>query len=219
MHYSCNGVTVFAEDAAKPASQYSSYVVDLLNELGPFRNGLDYGCGKLRYATCLYHLTKTLTVVDSTAQIERDQLLFGIRTTVREYVRKYWAATRALDVEQFRSDLRCYDFALCSNVLSSVPDCCDRTAILALVGSRLARNGRLLVSCQYTNSYFSDKMRDKETLKYNDGFLLGSSRRASFYGLIPLPKLESYVVAAGLSVCESWRHNQSAYVVAAKGIL
>jgi hypothetical protein len=59
-------------------------------------------------------------------------------------------------------------------------------------------------------------MRDDGTKKYNDGFILGNATRASFYGLIPLPKLESYCVASGLSICQSWRNNQSAYVIAQK---
>ena len=216
MHYTCNGLTIFAEDAAKPASQSSSYVVELLNKRGRVRNGLDYGCGRLRYATHLYHLTRTLTVVDSSDQLDRTQLLFGTRTTVRKYVSMFWTATRPLDTDQFANDSRRYDFALCSNVLSSVPDCSDRIDILSRICLRLEKNGKLLVTCQYTNSYFCDKMRDEGTLKYNDGFLLGNATRASFYGLIPLPKLESYCVAAGLVICQSWRNNQSAYVIAQK---
>jgi hypothetical protein len=219
MRYTCNGLTIFAEDAAKPASQSSSYVVELLNRIGPFRHGLDYGCGRLRYATHLYHLTRTLTVVDSTVQLDRTQLLFGTRTTVREHVHKFWRATRALDTDEFANDSRLYDFSLCSNVLSSVPDCSDRINMLCRIGLRLARNGKLLVTSQYTNSYFCDKMRDEGTMKYNDGFLLGKAERASFYGLIPLPKLESYTVAAGLSICQSWRHNQSAYVIAKRMVM
>lgn len=219
MHYTCNGLTIFAEDAAKPASQSSSYVVELLDNLGPFRNGLDFGCGRLRYATHLYHLTRTLTVVDSSEQLDRTQPLFGTQTTVRKYVRTFWTATRALDTDEFASDSRLYDFSLCSNVLSSVPDCADRVNMLSRIGLRLAKNGQLLITCQYTNSYFCDKMRDETTLKYNDGFLLGNTKRASFYGLIPLPKLEAYCVAAGLSIFKSWRNNQSAYVIARRKVM
>ncbi len=214
MRYNIDAFTIRSENAAKPPSQASSYVTTLLSELAPFTHALDYGCGKLRYAHHLYHLTTRLTVVDSAEQLDRKQLVLGESTTVREYVADYWLASRALDVEAFRQDTAKYGFILCSNVLSSIPDCNDRVAILRDLSSRLTKTGQLLVISQYTNSYFCNRMRDPTTTKYNDGFILGTQSNASFYGLIPPKRLLSYVDDAGLCTIQSWRRDQSAYVIA-----
>lgn len=74
MHYTINGHTIFSEASAKPVSQASSYVIQLLKDLGPFHHTLDFGCGKLRYAAHIHELTFYLTVVDSNPQLDRNQL-------------------------------------------------------------------------------------------------------------------------------------------------
>lgn len=213
MHYQISGGLIKSEYAAKPAAQASQYLIDLLKQMGPFRHALDFGCGKLRYASQLYHLSKNLTVADSAVQLDRIQTVIDDRTSVREYVDSRWYDSRAIDLNELRVDSTTYDFILCTNVLSAIPDCSDRIAALRSLRSKL-RKGSILVVCQYTNSYFCEKMRDPTVHKYNDGFLLGSENQRSFYGLINLPKLEQYLADAGFNVKRAWRRDQSAYATA-----
>jgi len=216
MRYNVKNHEIYSEHAAKPVKQASKYVESLLDELGPFNHAIDYGCGKLRYASTLYHLCDRLTVTDSTQQLERVQTVIDEKSTVREYVKQRWFNTRALDLDQIQTDHETYDFALCANVLSAIPHPQTRIDALRTISRKLASSGRALILTQYTNSYFCNQLRNPDVIRYRDGFLLGTKSRASFYGLINLQKLEKYIVSAGMSSIRSWRHDQSALVLASK---
>lgn len=213
MHYRCLGYEIHSEQAAKPSSQASQYVLSLIAAQGQMDACLDYGCGRLRYAMALYRQSKALTVVDSAAQLDRSILIGRSTTSVRKYVAAHWPRALAVDLGCFTPQKPLYDFALCANVLSAIPIYSDRINALRNVSKALKPNGRCLVITQYTNSYFCSKKRDPTVVKFKDGFILGSETNASFYGLIPLQDLLRFVIKAGLVVESSWRHDQSAYVM------
>lgn len=214
MRYKVNGYCIKSENAAKPCGQASQYLVGLLKDLAPFAHALDFGCGKLRYAQHLYHCSRRLTLTDSAEQLKRQQVVLGEFTSVRGYVHDWWYDSRVLDLTQLRTDRTKYDFVLCANVLSAIPDCSDRVAALRSLASKVTKSGSILVGCQYTNSYFCNRMRDKNVTKYNDGFILGPPSNASFYGLVNLDRLTQYIESAGFVPNECWRNDQTAYVLA-----
>jgi hypothetical protein len=47
-----------------------------------------------------------------------------------------------------------------------------------------------------------------------DGWILQSRRGASYYGILPKPKLEALVTDLGFDVEESWVHDKAAFVLA-----
>ena len=216
MHYRAEGHLIRSENGAKPGTQASQYVTCLLGRLAPFDHALDYGCGKLRYSQYLRKLCKRLTLVDSQEQVSRQQILLGCASTVHEYVKTKWRTVRVLAVPEFYCDSERYDFILCANVLSAIPDTRKRMRALRLLSERLCEGGQCLLVCQYTNSYFWARMRDPLTIKYNDGFITGSKGNASYYGMINLEKLLGYVRKSGMIAEQAWRHDQSAYVIAGR---
>jgi hypothetical protein len=213
VHYQVDGFVIRAENAAKPASHASGYVLDLLNQLGPFNHALDYGCGKLRYAVNLAQQSNRLTLVDSDIQLSRQQVVCDETTTVRDYAVANWKA-RVMTPQAFRNSTARYDFALVANVLSAIPSDRIRRLVVRLIGQRLTVHGCCLFICQYTNSYFCRQMADESVPKYADGYIKGTATNASFYGLIKPPVLRQLVLDCGLAIRDTWINDQSGYVVA-----
>ena len=176
-------------------------------------HALDMGCGKLRYAVHLAEIAKQLTVVDSEIQMDRVQLLFDKRTTIKAYALEQWQHVRAMSTEEFAADRHRYDFALCANVLSAIPSNRARLDLIQSVRRRLTARGKALFVCQYTNSYFFEQMRSNNVLRHRDGFIKGTEQNASFYGLITPEQLVSLVSKSGLVVEKMWRNDQSGYVI------
>jgi hypothetical protein len=214
VHYKAKGFVIRSENAAKSSSQASQYLVDVLQQYAPMAHALDMGCGKLRYSGHLAAIADRLTVVDSEIQLSRTQLLFGKRTTIRDFITKRWLHARAISVEQFPADRCKYDFALCSNVLSSIPSNSGRRNIIRGIGLRLTAKGKALFVCQYTNSYFFQQLKSNDVVRHADGFIKGTRHNASFYGLITPEHLMDLVIKSRLVVVEMWRNDQSGYVVA-----
>jgi 2-polyprenyl-3-methyl-5-hydroxy-6-metoxy-1,4-benzoquinol methylase len=217
MHYRVKGCLIRSENTAKPSSQASKYLIDILQKYAPMTHALDMGCGKLRYAVHLAALADRLTVVDSEIQLSRSQLLFGKRTTIRDLVTQRWNHARAINVREFSADTHKYDFVLCSNVLSAIPSNRARHSIIRGISLHLTARGKALFVCQYTNSFFFQQMKSNDVVKHADGFLKGTSRNASFYGLINPENLVDLVTKSKLVVVKMWRNDQSGYVVAVRG--
>jgi hypothetical protein len=216
VHYRANGYIVRSENAAKPATQPSGYVVELLQDLAGVSHALDYGCGKLRYAVHLKQLAKKLTLVDSEIQLSRSQVVCGETTTIRDYAAANWESVRVINHLDFREDRSRYGFILCANVLSTIPHLRTRKTIAQLLAQRLTSRGRCLFICQYTNSYFSTQMEDRTVKKFGDGFIKGRPENASFYGLIKPPQLKKLVVDSQMAIEKAWIHDQSGYVIATR---
>src|SRR5262245_19424569 len=141
VRYSVGKVEIRSENAAKTSWQASSDLVAWLRRLPKFADGLDYGCGKLRYTKFLANKARSLTLVDSEIQLSRRQKIAGTLTTVRGYARR-WHNTRVMSIEDFSKDRHCYDFILCANVLSAFPTAGIRSRVLRRLASALKPQGQ-----------------------------------------------------------------------------
>jgi hypothetical protein len=213
MRYRFKNYEIRSENAAKPASQVSAYLVKLLPQFGRVSRALDFGCGKLRYAVHLQKLAARLTLADSEVQLSRVQVLFDTPTTIRQFVRRKWTNTRVLSECEWPTDRGRYDFILCANVLSAIPRHRVRLDVVRVLASRLTTTGKCLFVCQHNNSYFRSQMADPNVVKFADGFIKGSIQNASFYGIIPPADLRSLVTKAGMVIERSWVNDQSGYII------
>ena len=213
LRYSVGKLEIRSENAAKPGSQASASLVDWLEKQNRAGRVLDYGCGKLRYAGVLAKNCRSITLVDSTVQLDREQIIAGERTTVRRYAKK-WRHARVISVEDFPDDKVSFDFVLCSNVLSAIPCRDARAAALELIRSKLSRNGCALFVVQFRNSFYRDLRNRKGVTRYLDGYLLRTPKGTFYYGIIPPHKLARLVRAAHFTVEKSWIQGESALVLA-----
>ena len=216
MHYRVDGYVIRSENAAKPATLASRYVVSLLQEFCPIGRALDFGCGKLRYSVHLQMISQALTLVDSEIQLSRRQVICDRTTSIREFAVSNWPGVRVLNHLEFRRPSGRFDFILCANVLSAVPHRRTRRQIVSDLADRLNSRGMCLFVCQYTNSYFFEQMADRTVRKYADGFIKGRPQNASFYGLIRPEALRKLVEACGMRIAKGWVDDQSAYVIATR---
>lgn len=217
MRYRVRGIEIRAENTAKPAAQASGVLKKWLRQNLPTGDVLDFGCGKLRYASILAQTATTLTLVDSAEQLRREQIIEGRRCSILNFVFAKWRRARVLTVRAFQDDHARFDFILCANVLSAIPCKRTRTKVLMLLSSRLKTTGRCLFVTQYRNSDFKNMARQTRSRAHLDGWIMVKQRSASYYGIIPMPKLISLVRANGHRVVESWVDGQSAYVLTGLG--
>jgi SAM-dependent methyltransferase len=172
---------------------------------------LDFGCGKLRYTIPIAARVRHVTAVDSTVQLQRQQLVAGIHTSVSEYVTDNLANARAVCVADPTWRNRKYDYVLCANVLSSIPNQGRRVKLLKDLKAVLRNKGRLLVVVQYRNTYFSAFQTNPNAVRHYDGWLVTRGRYASFYGLIAPTRLARLCKSVGLAVPETCLHGECSF--------
>ena len=218
MNYRINGFTVRSHNSAKPATQASCYVINLLRSKGPFEQAVDYGCGKLRYAGVLAERSNHLTIVDSSVQIRRKQMLFNKRTSVEKLAPELWPNCSVFTLEEFASltTQRHFDFALCANVLSAIPSYRKRAALVDCIYHCLADGGDALFVTQYRNSYFDEVYVERNALPHLDGFLIPRNNAASFYGIIDHQDLLKLGRKQGFRHFKVWTSRQSAFLLATR---
>lgn len=175
---------------------------------------LDYGCGKLRYSNVLSTKCSSLTLVDSEVQLSRKQSLGCRKTSVRLYARSRWPHSRTLNVDAFWCDRRSYDFVLCANVLSAIPDQRCRSRVLSKLASVLSRRGKCLFVAQYRNSYFKEVASSQVTIPHLDGWIMKGRRGACYFGVLGKEKLVTLAVRNGFGIIRAWTNGESAYVLA-----
>jgi hypothetical protein len=195
-------------------SQTSAPLVDWLKTQKRFGRAVDYGCGKLRYTGILAENSKSLTLVDSPCQLEREQIIAGKHTTVRRYVRETWRRTNVLEIAEFSRSPSSFDFILCANVLSAIPSESARSQVLKLIRAKLAHDGKALFVVQFRNTSYRDLRKRRGVRRYLDGYLLRTPRGIFYYGLIPPSKLERILTAARFKIEKSWVKGESAFVLA-----
>lgn len=213
VHYRTLGLTIRSENAAKPAAQASRRLVTWLRSEVNCNHALDYGCGKLRYAPTLTRVARSVTFVDSVIQLDRRQLLYGKRTTVRTMVSRRWPQARVLDLKQFADDKRLYDFVLCANVLSAIPNRSVRSQAVRKLARHLTCIGRCLFVTQHRNTDFQRMSRLRCARPYLDGWILQSKHGASYYGILDRIKLVSLVRQCGHHVLRAWVSGESTFVL------
>jgi hypothetical protein len=216
MHYEIRrGVVVKTENAAKPGTQSSAFLNSLLADMPPVCASIDYGCGKLRYCDAILKRTESLAIIDSEIQLSRMQTLRGMRSTIRDAVKRSNRIRVYNDVE-FHNLNEDFDRAFCINVLSVIPVIAKRRQVMEVIRSHLRPNGICLYVVQYRNSDF-DRMRSMPNARpWRDGFLIDSLRGFSFYGLISPDRLISMTKKAGYSICHVRRNEGSVYVWASR---
>lgn len=216
MRYRVRGCEIRSENAAKPASSAGKWLLEWIKRLDPLYEGLDLGCGKLRYTVPLAQRIRSVTAVDSKVQIDRLQTLFGSRSTIRKYASEHLCNVRVHAVEQKAWQRRAYDIVLCTNVLSAIPSTQVRDELVSCAHQRLRRRGLFLLTTQFQNSHFRYWADDPRASRYCDGFLVRGARGASFYALLNSEKLVALCRKAGLLVVDSGHVKELAYVIATK---
>jgi SAM-dependent methyltransferase len=214
VRYKVRGFEIRSENAAKPKAQTAKPLVRWLKNMGEVRAALDFGCGKLRYSEFLARKCEVLTLVDSAVQLDRRQRLGGKETTVRQYAQKQLPRCRILSVEEFSRDRNKYDFILCANVLSAIPDRRIRSSALRRLGSAMRNTSQCLFVSQYRNSCFKEMAASPNALPHLDGWILRTPRGSFYYGILNRDGLSRLVLSHGLRIKKSWTEGESAYLLA-----
>jgi 2-polyprenyl-3-methyl-5-hydroxy-6-metoxy-1,4-benzoquinol methylase len=181
MQYNINGKVINSHNAAKPHSQSAKGVVECLNDVGPVKSILDFGCGKLRYSSYLSEISRDLCFVDSKVQLERVQTIKGERSSVIDYVDNHYPKSRCVALENIEKLHETFDLIFCSNVLSAIP--CKNTLneTMASIFKLLSSSGTALIVNQHRSSYFK-KFEEGDPHLY--GYLHQGRRGTSYYGII-----------------------------------
>ena len=206
-----SGIEIRTENAAKPASQPSKFLLGIFASLPQVVSTFDYGCGKLRYTAAIANTTDILAIVDSEIQLSRTQVLFGNKTSIRSEISQSNQVNVYNDVEF--GELRTkFDRGFCINVLSVIPSYMRRRAVLDAIRNKLHRGGECLFVVQYRNSDFARMQRMRNAKPWVDGFIVNSLRGHSFYGMISPDRLEGFLTRAGFLVRDTMLNDGSAYV-------
>jgi len=213
MRYRVNGFEIRSENAAKPIGQASKNVLRWISENVHGGMALDYGCGKLRYARILAERCANLTLVDSTEQLDRLQMIDGENTSVREYASNRWNHATILTIKEFRTAKNRYDFVLCANVLSAIPCATARNEAIRQIARGLSPKGRALFVTQFRNSDFKKASRLPDSVPHLDGWILRTLKGTFYYGLLPLPRLRAIVTRNRCRVHSGWTEGQSAFLL------
>jgi len=217
MRYLVRGLEIRSENAAKPTSTPSQWLLDCIADFSPNWRVLDLGCGKLRYTVPLARHVKAVVAVDSREQIDRNQTVNGeADTSVREFVASRFDNVRVFALHEKGWRRWRYDRILIAFVLSAIPVPAVRLDVLRTARDLLKlRDGKVLVAATFANSRFKDWERSARAEPYRDGYLIHGPSRTSFYGLIKQDKLRRYCREVGLAITHAGTvHGQTAYVVA-----
>lgn len=215
MRYKAKGHIIDAEHAALSSERGAKWLLDWIARLEPHYCALDYGCGRLRYSLPLAKRCKSVMIVDSERQFSRTMTIHGVATTIPEFVADHSHCIAAKTVPEFE-DENTYDFALCVNVLSSVPSHRSRYEILRTLIRALKPGGVALVINQHRNSYFKSYAARKDVLPCLDGWLVPVKGRMTFYGLIHPIDLATRCKKIGILVVKQGCKGESGYVLLEK---
>lgn len=214
MRYKFKGTELKTENAAKPYQQRSKWLVGQISQIPRNAKALDYGCGKFRYTIPLSRRVRYVYAIDSTFQIERTQQIASRRTNLREYARKYLKNVSVCEIGSDGWRQQRFDFVLCANVLSVIPRKSDRLKVLRDLRRVLKRNGQLLASTQFRNTYFRQWEGDPNATWVRDGWFVNGVRGSSFYAILPPKKLSRLCRTAGLVVSRMGSKGEAGFVFA-----
>jgi hypothetical protein len=209
------GIEIRTENAAKPESQASNFLLELIANLPHVSSCFDYGCGKLRYQRAIADTTDVLAIIDSEVQLSRMQTLRGNKTTIRKVFKQSNRVQVYTDIEFKKLNTR-FERGFCVNVLSVIPSYAHRRQVLDVIHEKLMRDGECLFVVQYRNSDFTRMSKMFNAKPWLDGFVIDSLRGHSFYGMIPADRLEASLKRAGFRVRETRLNEGSAYTWATR---
>lgn len=209
LNYNMLGVNIRSENAAKPHTMPSRYLCEYIRSIEKNGHALDFGCGKLRYSDELISKFDEVTFLDSKRQLEREQIIRGIKTKIIDYVPRYYKNANTVAFEDVDKIIGGYDFILCSNVLSAVP-CRDTIDKIVLSIKRLLKSGgETLIVNQYKSSYFKKYETGRKHLY---GYIYKNSKSVSYYGLLDELAVQEICSSHGLEILKSWSKAGSSYV-------
>lgn len=214
MHYQINNsILIKSENAAKSTKQPNKVIIEYIDKLSSDFHVLDYGCGKLRYSIPLCSKVEKVIAIDSEHQITRFQIINNIRTTVVNYARRFSTNLDVYSESNTKWMQMKFQFILCTNVLSAVPNREDRLKILRNIKSVLEVGGQALISVQYRNSYFSGYSKRDNSIQYSDGWILRNRSGNTFYGLITPENLLKLCAESNLNVIDVKLDDGSVYMI------
>jgi len=218
MRYEIRGVSIRSENAAKPISQPSKWVLDWIQELPHSAKALDFGCGKFRYTVPLSSVVGRVDAVDSRRQLDRQQVINGKKTSLGEYANKHLSNVRVYSESSAVWRRRRYDVILLTNVLSAIPFRNHRIDILRRLKLTLKQRGKILIVTQFADAHFSSYRQSPRASRYRDGWLVTARSGSSFYATIDLRSLSRHCRDAGLKIAERGviRRGKSAYILAVR---
>jgi hypothetical protein len=164
-----SGIDIRTENAAKPESQPSRFLLGLIADLPHVASTFDYGCGKLRYQRALTDTTDVLAIVDSEVQLSRAQTLRGKETSIRD-IFKQSNRIQVYNDAQFKELGARFDRGFCINVLSVIPSYARRRQALDVIHEKLTRDAECLFVVQYRNSDFTRMTKMSNAKPWLDGF-------------------------------------------------
>lgn len=217
MRYSIQGREVRSENAAKPTSTPSQWLLKWIADLPRHSRVLDLGCGKLRYTIPLSRQIDKVVAVDSPKQIDRVQTVDGeAGWTVRQFVADRLTNVQVFSLDEVGWRRWRYDRVLIAYVLSAIPKTSVRLDVLSNARDVLKRRGgEIFVATNFANSRYKNWETDPRATKYGDGFLIENRKGVSFYGMIPLDRLCDYCRRVGLEVVDRGTiYGNNAYVAA-----
>lgn len=141
-------IEIRLENAAKPESQSSRFLLELLRGLDHVGSTFDYGCGKLRYQKLIAATTDALAIVDSEIQLSRTQSLRKKKTSIRNIFKQSNRVQTYNDVEFQELNAR-FDRGFCLNVLPVIPSYALRRQVLEVIHSKLRPGGECLFVVLY----------------------------------------------------------------------
>jgi hypothetical protein len=211
-----SGIEIRTENAAKPETQPSKFLLSLIANLPHVASTFDYGCGKLRYQRAIADTTDVLAIVDSEVQLSRLQMLRGKEISIRN-VFKQSNRIQVYNAVEFQELNTRFERGFCINVLSVIPSYTHRRKLLNVIHGKLRRGGECLFVVQYRNSDFTRMSKMSNAKPWLDGFIIDSLRGYSFYGLIPPDRLEASLKRAGFRVHETKLNEGTAHTWASPG--
>ncbi len=211
MRYKIKGKEIRTENAAKPSSQKSSVVDDYIGGILNKPSILDFGCGKLRYSDTLASVASKVTFVDSEIQLNREQVVRGERTTVKNYVKSNYSGCKTVPYESLDKHRSKYDVITCTNVLSAIP--CKRmiTDVLEHIIRLLKKDGVAIFVNQHRSSYFS---KYETGAKILHGYLYSGSKGSSYYGILDTPVIERLLKKHEYEIIKTWVVGESTFTEA-----
>lgn len=213
MRYKVNGRVIRSENAAKPHTQQSKAVSELILSYGKVNNVLDFGCGKLRYSDLLTQISPQVTFVDSKIQLIRDQVIKGHKTTVKKYALDNYQGSSVIPYEELDKHKLRYELITCTNVISAIP--CSNTLrnVLVTINNLLEKNGKVIFVNQHRSSYFKRFISGKKQLF---GYIYEGRRGSSYYGIIQKENMIKLLEEHDFIITNAWISGESNFVEAKK---
>ncbi len=213
MRYKINGRIIRSENAAKPHTQQSKAVSELILSYGKVNNVLDFGCGKLRYSDLLTQISPQVTFVDSKIQLSRVQVIKGHKTTVKKYALDNYQGSSVIPYEELDKHKLKYELITCTNVISAIP--CSNTLrnVLITINNLLEKNGKVIFVNQHRSSYFKRFMSGKKQLF---GYIYEGRRGSSYYGIIQKESMIKLLEEHDFIITNAWISGESNFVEAQK---